>query len=71
MIKVTDIRELRKAADCSQWGLAKATGIDRSRLSLMECGYVEPSAAELEKIEQALLTEVRQLSMRLEQVLRS
>ena len=68
MIKPNKIRELRETAACSQWDLAAQTGIDRSRVSLIECGHVEPSASELAAIEKALAAA---LSFRLEQVMRS
>jgi predicted transcriptional regulator len=71
MIKVTDIRGLREETGWPQWGLAKATGIRRDKISLIENGYVVPTAAELEKIEQALLAEIGRCSERLEQVMHS
>jgi len=71
MIKVTDIRGLREETGWPQWGLAKATGIRRDKISLIENGYVTPSTAELEKIERALLEEIEHRSSRLERVLHS
>ena len=35
------IKELREANNMSQWAFSKATGIERSRISLIENGYVE------------------------------
>jgi predicted transcriptional regulator len=71
MLQAKDIRELREHADVSQWRLSKATDIERSKISLIERGYVAPSAAELARIERALLLEVRRQSARLEKVLQS
>lgn len=71
MIEPKDIKGLREETKCPQARLAKAVKMDRSKLSLIERGYVTPSAAELLEIEQALFEEVRQLSTRLAQVLGS
>lgn len=48
------LKIIREARGVSQWELATKTGIDRSRLSLIENGYAEPSDAQLESIKSAL-----------------
>ena len=48
------IKLIRQAKRVSQLELAKATGIDNSRLSLIENGYVEPTSEQLAKIKAAL-----------------
>jgi transcriptional regulator with XRE-family HTH domain len=68
---MADFKELREHTGWSQWKLAEATGIERSKISLMECGYVEPSAVELTAIERVLLKEISRLNLRLERVLQS
>jgi transcriptional regulator with XRE-family HTH domain len=57
-----NIRELRNLADWSQFQLATATGIDRTRLSLIENGHVIPDLDERLTIEQALLAEIARRS---------
>jgi transcriptional regulator with XRE-family HTH domain len=64
-----DIRELRALAGWSQYRLAAATGIDRTRLSLFENGHVAPSAVELTAIETVLLEEIGRRSEQLQAVL--
>ena len=48
------IKIVRTARRMSQWALANATGIDRSRLSLIENGHVTPTAEQLVLIREAL-----------------
>jgi predicted transcriptional regulator len=71
MIQVKDIKELREHADCSQWQLSNATGIERSKISLMENGYVTPKPSELAAIEKVLLEEISRQKARLERVMES
>lgn len=66
---VKDIRELRNLADWSQFQLAAATGIDRTRLSLIENKHVVPNTDEQAAIEQALLGEIGRRNERLSAVL--
>jgi transcriptional regulator with XRE-family HTH domain len=63
---ITDIRTARELTNWSQWELAKAAGVERTRLSLYECGHVLPTATELARIEQALLAEIGRQRVRLE-----
>jgi DNA-binding XRE family transcriptional regulator len=67
--KVANIRELRDLAHWSQFQLAAATGIDRTRLSFIENKHVTPSAEEQAIIEQALLGEISRRNERLSAVL--
>jgi transcriptional regulator with XRE-family HTH domain len=64
-----EIRELRELAGLSQYRLAAATGIDRTRLSLFENGHAAPSAVELAAIEQVLLEEIGRRSERYQEFL--
>jgi transcriptional regulator with XRE-family HTH domain len=49
---------LRTLADFSQYQLAKKTGIDRTRLSLLENEHVAASPKEQALIEKVLLAEI-------------
>jgi transcriptional regulator with XRE-family HTH domain len=53
-----DVSTLRKLAAWPQYKLARATGIDRTRLSLAENGHITLSAAEQTAIEKVLLKEI-------------
>jgi transcriptional regulator with XRE-family HTH domain len=53
-----DIAKLRKMAGWSQYQVARATEMDRTRLSLIENGHVAPSADEEAAIERVLLKEI-------------
>jgi transcriptional regulator with XRE-family HTH domain len=66
---VENIRELRNLAGWSQFQLSAATGIDRTRLSLIENDHVIPSAEEQVAIEQALLEEIGRRNDRLSALL--
>jgi transcriptional regulator with XRE-family HTH domain len=48
------MRKIRVLRDMNQEQLAQATGIDRTKLSRIESGYVTPTPAELESIKAAL-----------------
>jgi len=48
------IKLIRQVKQVSQLELARAIGIDNSRLSLIENGYVEPTGEQLDKIKAAL-----------------
>jgi transcriptional regulator with XRE-family HTH domain len=64
-----DIRELRNLAGWSQFQVASATGIDRTRLSLIENNHVAPTTDEQVAIEQALLGEIGRRKEQLSAVL--
>lgn len=48
------IKLIRQVKQVSQLELARAIGIDNSRLSLIENGYVKPTSEQLDKIKAAL-----------------
>ena len=49
-----NLKKLRMMAGCNQFRLAAATRIERSRISLIECGHVRPSVEEKVAIRKAL-----------------
>jgi len=55
---VNTIRQLRKAAGWSQHEVARAAGMTRSRISLIECGYVDATLSEKQLLKQVLLDAV-------------
>lgn len=48
------LRDLRRAGGLTQWDVARATGIDRSRVSLIETGCVQARPEEEQAIRDAL-----------------
>jgi len=54
------IRECRKAANLSQYELARRSGFSRMRLSLAECGYVELCPDEDRALRTAITGAVRE-----------
>jgi len=57
-MQVSDIRELRALAGWSQYRLAAETGIERTRLSLIENRHIAPSPEEQGIIEKVLIVEI-------------
>ena len=55
-----DVRKLRRAARMTQYELSKRTEISRMKLSLIECGYHNPSAEEMLAIQQATLADAQE-----------
>ena len=55
---MADIRELRTLAGWTQYELSKATGTDRTKISLAECQHVALTAEEQIRLETALLREI-------------
>jgi transcriptional regulator with XRE-family HTH domain len=53
-----DIKELRTFAGWSQSKLALKSGVDRSRLSFIENGYITPNLQEQAILERVLLDEI-------------
>ena len=51
---VTNLKLERIKAGLKQLEVFKATGIDRARLSLIENGWIEPRAEEIQKIKEAI-----------------
>jgi transcriptional regulator with XRE-family HTH domain len=66
MIKPNKIQAYRESAGVTQWDVAAGAQIERSRISLIECGHVQPTPAELTAIEKVL---ARALATRLEQLM--
>jgi len=53
-----EIRELRKAAKLSQAALAARVGMDRTRLSFAENGYVQLRTEESDAIRRVVIDEI-------------
>jgi transcriptional regulator with XRE-family HTH domain len=51
---VKTLRRMRIEAGKSQFEISRQTGIDRTRLSLAECGHVKLKPDELQKLEAVL-----------------
>jgi len=64
-----DLAELRELAGLPQPVLAKAVGIDRPKLSLIENGHVQPTEEELADIVTAVRAAHRERVARFEQLL--
>lgn len=58
-------KELRNQAGLSQFDLSKRSGVERSRLSLFECGHVELGDEEIKGLEQALSDSITERATRL------
>ena len=54
-----EFRNLRKLAGITQHQLAKRTGVDRSKLSLVETGQLHFNADEARKVRGALLSALK------------
>lgn len=54
-----DLREMRELARITQFSLSRRSGVSRMRLSLAECGEVELSKPEKEKIMNVLLAAIQ------------
>jgi len=57
---VKELRSLRKTSGITQCGLARTTGIDRTRIWLIETDHVEPRPEEVQAIRQALENAMRE-----------
>jgi transcriptional regulator with XRE-family HTH domain len=55
------IRELRKSMQFSQEELAFESGLDRSFISLLECGHQQPSLVSIMQLAKALRIPANQL----------
>ena len=53
-----NIKELRALTDRNQFWVSARTGIDRTRLSLIECGHVVATPEEQATLEKVLLAEI-------------
>jgi transcriptional regulator with XRE-family HTH domain len=63
------IRELRTMANLTQFEVAKKSGLDRTRLSLAECGHVTLSHEEEVAVRKALLDHIESRAAQLRDVL--
>jgi transcriptional regulator with XRE-family HTH domain len=64
-----ELKRLRELAGWTQIHLAKKSGMDRTRLSMAECGHVVLTAQERENIRRVLLREIEHRDMKLRAVL--
>jgi transcriptional regulator with XRE-family HTH domain len=64
-----DLRLLRELADWTQTKVARASGINRAKLSLVECGEIELDADEEAAVRRVLLRAVQQRSAQIQAVL--
>ena len=55
------VKKRRLDLEFSQYQLEKLTGINQSKLSLIEAGYREPTPEEKKKIAQVLRTKAQEL----------
>ena len=56
---MSNLRYRRRLAGLTQIRTARRSGVERSRLSLAECGHVELSVEELEAVNGVLRSEIR------------
>jgi transcriptional regulator with XRE-family HTH domain len=66
---VKELKRLREIAGISQTLLAKKSGIERTRLSAAECGYVSLTEGEKATIKRVLMRAVEDQQARLTSVL--
>jgi transcriptional regulator with XRE-family HTH domain len=63
-----NLRALRRDAALTQYGLAKLTGIDRTKISHAELGVVRLSADEIARIRKVLIATSKKKLTRLAQL---
>ena len=61
-----DIRQLRKTGRLTQFEVSQRTGIDRTRLSFAECGYLQLTADEKQAIKRAITDEMQHRASEIE-----
>jgi predicted transcriptional regulator len=61
---IAKLRTLRLAAGLSQWEISRFSGVDRSRISLIESGHVLPTESEITAIKRAIAAGARKKSVR-------
>jgi transcriptional regulator with XRE-family HTH domain len=69
--QVDDLKKLRGMADWTQTRTARASGVNRTKLSQAECGEVELSPEEDAAVRRALLAAIRKRATRMENLLAS
>jgi transcriptional regulator with XRE-family HTH domain len=67
--EMPNIKELRGLADWTQAGTSRASGINRAKLSLAECGEIELSVEEDAALRTVLLRAIRARAERINAVL--
>lgn len=68
---IENLRNLRALSGLSQIEAAKRSGVERSRLSLAECGHVELEGEQMESLTKVLRSGIQARAKRYEKVLRS
>lgn len=66
-----ELRELRQMADWTQTRTARASGVNRAKLSQAECGEIDLSPAEDTAVRRVLLAAVRERAARIQGILSS
>ena len=64
-----DLRELRRIAGLTQFAVSKASGVDRTRLSLAECGHVQLRNDEYVAVQNALVREIQRRTSEAQNIL--
>jgi transcriptional regulator with XRE-family HTH domain len=64
-----ELRELRQMADWTQTRTARASGINRAKISQAECGEIDLSPTEDAAVRRVLLAAIRDRAVRIEGVL--
>jgi transcriptional regulator with XRE-family HTH domain len=64
----SQLRKARRAQRVPQMAISQATGIDRARISHFENGYLQLTAAELDRVKRALHRRAVQQAARAEAV---
>jgi transcriptional regulator with XRE-family HTH domain len=64
-----ELKELRRMAGWTQAKASRATGVNRSKLSQVECGEIDLSPAEEVAVRRVLVAAVRERAARLQVVL--
>ena len=68
---IVNLRNLRMLSGLTQIEAAKRSGVERSRLSLAECGHVELPAKQLEALTGVLRSSIRARAKKYKHALRA
>jgi transcriptional regulator with XRE-family HTH domain len=60
-----ELKRLRELAGLTQFVVSKKSGVERTRLSMAECGHVMLTAQERENIRRVLLREIEHRDVKL------
>jgi transcriptional regulator with XRE-family HTH domain len=66
---VKELKRLREMSGLSQFSVARMSGVERTRLSLAECGHVALTTGEKESLRRVLLQAVENRQSQLQAVL--